>query len=518
MNSERKKAGVRANVTRQGSTLRKLEDKLIGVASARVVQNAKKKNRNAGKATGGVPLSAPVAYAPQRLRPNLDIRPGPKHNSIRVSITDYIGPLSTPTGSGALPRGSKIFDQSFSPAQIPGSKLTTISSMYERYIVNRLLFHYSPASPTSVGASMIMAFDRDPSDAAFSGEPGIRHAIGLASMVNFAPWEAATMLVEKEDEQTIYFCSPAFGQTAEGRLEFTGNLFVIVSSPGSLEFDQNIGELWVEADITFYDPTWEPTDVNAVAYQPTDGGHTLSLVSNQGFSGMENDITLEETNIAFMEDGLMVGAAVGEVGFILPANNRFHVSDVFIGLQTTVRITGETLMARPLFNGRLTNDSANHAISINPEFESSDTSATQTNWTSTFIVTVPAEVQLNDPPLVAGSHYIQQWYLTASLVGTVGGTYTGRSVSIQRDAGYSRFNDVLVKRHRKRSQPKPADVTVGPTGAVLVARRKTGLTDAEDINTKFAGKDKGPSKPQWVKIQISSDSQQSGLSVTTDPE
>jgi hypothetical protein len=480
----------------------------------RVLQTSnrsKAKNNVAGRkrAGGGVSLSGPpVINALPRLKPKIEMKSGTDNNSVRVSILDYLGPLVVPDLTPT--RGLILMSQMFSPARIPGSKLTTLASMYERYVVNSLKFHYSAACPTTVGGALIMAFDKDPNDVNLSGEPGIRHAIGLSSMTQFAPWEHASMAVAKENQQNFYFTSPGLGSGNDERLEFVGSLFVIASTPGSIVAEQALGDIWVEAEVTFYDPTWEPTDVSGYVDQPTDGAHTLSLVADEGFSGTENDSTLSESNIALQVDGRQVGLAIGAVGFILPSNSRFHVMDTMVGLQTTVRITSESVTAYPLTAGHIDTHSADNSITFTANFESSDTSATQTNWAASFLVILPGSIQEVD-----GEHYITEWYLVSNLTGTVGGTYTGRSLSVQRDAAYSRFNDVSHSR-RKVHPPKPARIT-GPLADAAAVHRKVDGEGKAEADVKVAKTTAPPGSSQWVKIQISSDSQQSGLSVTTDP-
>lgn len=450
--------------------------------------------------TAAVQLNGPpVISSLPKLRSKIDMRPGPNHNSVRVSIVDYIGPIVLP--DIAPSRGDILFTQTFSPARIQGSKMATISTMYERYVVNRLIFHYSAACPTTVGGALIMAFDKDPADTTFAGEPGIRHAVGLSSMTQFAPWEHASLLVEKENQQTFYYTSTTDAGGDTDRLEYMGALFVLASSPGTLIAEQSIGDLWVEAEVTFFDPTWEPTDVSGVVEQPTDSAHTMSLVSLQGFIGTENDSVVTETNLTYEPTGIVVGMETQNPGFVVYADNRYYVTDQMIGLLSTVRITGEVLTAYPLGpDRRVRPDAASHAIPFTSTFESSDTSATQTNWAANFTVVLPGTI-FDD----VGWHYVSKWYIMSSLVGTVGGTYTGRNITLQRDAGFQRTQSISRRKVIKYGRSGPAP----PLNIRTLPPPKKPQTKVSDGKTEVSepGKSGSSSTTQWLKLQIASDSQ-----------
>jgi hypothetical protein len=451
---------------------------------------APKQKRNTTSAAVRMTSGPPVISSLPKLRSKIEMRPGPNHNSVRVSIVDYVGPIVLPDITPE--RGTILFTQAFSPSRISGSKMSTISSMYERYVVNRLVFHYSAACPTTVGGALVMAFDKDSADTTFSGEPGIRHAVGLSSMTQFAPWEHATLLVEKENQQTFYFTSSTDEGSDSDRLEYMGALFVLATTPGTLVAEQAIGDLWVEAEVTFYDPTWEPTDVSGVLDQPTDGGHTMSLTAYQGFVGTENDSVVTATNMTFEPDGTAVGLSQNVPGWVVLSDNRYTANDSMIGLATTVRITGEVLTALPLGSDRRVRpDYASHAIAFQPTFENSDTSATQTNWSANFQMDLPHTIFSDDGD--GGYHSVTKWYIVSSLIGTVGGTYTGRNLTLSRAAGFGiPYSMRRTKHYRlqnsKRLPQRPA--------TVLPATQKS--SGKSEVNS---GPE--PKTPQWVKIQIS---------------
>jgi hypothetical protein len=180
--------------------------------------------------------------------------------------------------------------------------------MFERFVVNSLRFHYVSAVPTSVGGALIMGFDKDPEDQLQAGESGIRHLMGLSSVTQFAAWEHASLDVRKENDQNFYFTSTGVNAEDDSRLVFTGLLSIIVMTPGSLSNGSQIGDLWVEADVTFYDPTWEPMDRVAQATY-LDSGPDNVILSNDRDAAWD-DLTpgniasiVSNSNQAYFERG-----------------------------------------------------------------------------------------------------------------------------------------------------------------------------------------------------------------------
>lgn len=453
----------------------------------------KKPSPAASKPTRATQMNGPptISNLP-RMKPRITMRPGPMHNSVRVSMADYLGPLRAASADLEPPqRGAQIFTTNYSPARVEGSKISTIATMYERYVVNNLRFHYFSATPTSVGGALVMGFDKDPTDPSYAGEAGVRRALGLSSMTQFAPWEHASLTVEKENQQTTYYTSAASTGDEPERLEYTGTLFVTVTTPGSLTPNLPLGDIWFEADVTFYDPTWEPTDVTATVSTIDPLARSLSLADDAGFLGQTDETQLVESNIRFCLTGSEVGLPVAAAGFIIPASGAtYHMTDTIIGLDSTVRVTAQSLNCYPLGGGRIDVNYANEVINYAPNFQTSATSATQTNWATDFTFQLPFQVFTGTG---AQYHSVMFWYVTSTFTGTVAGNYTQRTVLINREAGF--FGDFGVsRRHRKTVLRTKKSESTGEPRLVRLAPNSDGSTRIIPVEPDADGKSKNSAK------------------------
>jgi hypothetical protein len=504
---------IRSNIQRLLREEKKVERKVE--RHPQQVKHAPKKLPTTVPRKPRVSMSGPPTInSLPRLKPKIEMKPGPVHNSVRVSVADYLGPLHTPEGDSPT-RGSVILNTIFSPARLDGSKITTIAMMYERYVVNSLKFHYFSSTPTTVGGAMIMAFDKDPSDSIAGGEAGIRHAMGLSSMTQFAPWEHASLAVQKENAQTFYFTSPASTGQEPERLEYTGELIVVISSPGTLADDATLGDIWFEADVTFYDPTWEPTDVSAiVSNDPGVTTNPLDFTVYEGFahSSAQSGIVIE-SNVTFIPDGRIVNMTQDAVGFIVPPG-VYKVTDTLTSLSST-NITLETLIALPLIDGKVVPNAAAIEIAFTHDLKSTNTSATQLNWFSNFTVRIPDS--FTDADGGDGTygywvtHAAASWYLTSSLTGSVAGTYGGRTITITRETGFSRSPvGSGLKRHRIRHFNTKRATPASTSGQTKPPTCASGKGEVVESGCQLR---KHYCCSACENLQNGSDSQQSGLSV-----
>ena len=124
-------------------------------AGSQPQKNRKKKSGKSEKPEGFIG----VARSPRTIRPHFKTQPGP-NATLRVSGCDYVGPLA----SGGLTdpvRGAVLMKYSIAPRAMSNSKLSTISTMYERYQFRSIRFHYRPSCATTQPGSLLFFIDKD---------------------------------------------------------------------------------------------------------------------------------------------------------------------------------------------------------------------------------------------------------------------------------------------------------------------------------------------------------------------
>jgi hypothetical protein len=362
--------------------------------------------------------TAPVALAASQIRPSFIAKSGPK-NSLRVHAVDYIGPIVPET----VGRGQIISSVLYSPGRLNNTKLQTLSALYERYNVQHLKFHFSSALPTTVGGALLMAFDKDPTDMPLERDAAIRHLIGLSSCTQFSPWEHATLNVTVENLQNLYFTSRGAASNESGadfRLEYFGSMLVAIMTSGSLQPSTQIGDIWVESDIVFYDPTYEPQQAACVIDRIQGGTTAYTVTSDTGF----NDIGSSASGTVVQASDFAAFDAQGS-GDAYINNAHLHmdpghwtITDVISSL-TGGTITTETLLATPISFGGIVPGVPNTTL-----VPVSEVLGGANGYTGVFDFTLPETIL---HPVSNAILPVFTWLLTSTLSGTAG-SYATRQV------------------------------------------------------------------------------------------
>lgn len=183
-------------------------------------------------------------------------------DAIRIRGCDYLGPVS----SGALDlAGTCVSNIFIAPSEFGNTRLNRFSQLYEKYLFNRLQFHYQPGVPTTQKGSLIMAYDRDVDDATPpTNLDGVRQYLSFEGSKSSSVWEEFSIDCRLEARETPLWNANFQGATtttADDRLTYQGQLYVAEMMPTGLA--GQLGDLWVEYDCTLFVPALESISLTA---------------------------------------------------------------------------------------------------------------------------------------------------------------------------------------------------------------------------------------------------------------
>lgn len=257
----------------------------------------KRQNRAPGQAprTQLAQLNAPIARGSKR-QSYFEVvhdKSLPR-GAIRVRGCDYIGPVSSPNPCVA---GSCLANYFVNPLEFGNTRLSRFAQIYEKYLFNRLLFHYQPGVPTTAGGSLILAFDRDIDDATpTSNLDGIREYLSYQDSKTANVWEELSINCSLEARETPLYCVNNNGSTAttaDDRLTYQGQIYLaaMLAPAASVQ----LGDVWLEYDVTFFVPAIEVQPTTAVSGQTGTTQPTAADALKGFISGVPGQSTTANT-------------------------------------------------------------------------------------------------------------------------------------------------------------------------------------------------------------------------------
>jgi len=249
MNNKSKKAPkVSANLNR--SALQSLRDQAETLLQKRGGTN--KRNRTSNPNALAVYTDAPVSRG-FTVKNNTPRFRQMSNGVIRLNHREYLADI----GSRAT------YKYAINPGIPETFKwLSSIARSFESYQFNKLVFHYLPSSSTSRDGTIAMAIDYDVLDAAPVNKQAL---LAYKSSTRAAVWQSSSMVVQNSDMMTL-------GKRRYTRSEFVsgdlktydiGNLYIILESTLT-----QLGELWVESDVTLYTPQPIPAPGPSYTFVP----------------------------------------------------------------------------------------------------------------------------------------------------------------------------------------------------------------------------------------------------------
>jgi hypothetical protein len=199
-------------------------------------------------------------------------------NSIVVRGTEFL----TAVFNGPAPAAGQAFiNIPVSPAEFSGTRLELFARMYEKYLFTKMSFEYVPSVAYDKAGSIILAYDRDPSDATPpAGDPGIRTYTAWANTRITDVKQRAECVCPLLQPDTGYYVNDAPG--GDERLSYQGQFYVATCIPA--EVNSVLGVLLFHYECHMWVPNLEvqaPIDflsrqnVNGATPSPTSPGDAL---------------------------------------------------------------------------------------------------------------------------------------------------------------------------------------------------------------------------------------------------
>lgn len=256
--SKKNKAELRAankvynqQVAQNAVAILKAQAKRSGFAAAgnRAVMHVPVTRGNSGTVT-----QAPAVVG-RRMQTDWNITNGRVRGSIRVRGQDWLGRI---LASASETPGYVYLEIYINPLEIAGTRLSLFAQLYDKFRFGLLKFHFVPAGSTQTRGTIILAYDRDISDATPpANDGGVRQFISMMDAVSSPIWAPVTAVCPLSHPEEGLWCNPVAG--GDDRLAYQGQLYVACMEPSSLTPGQSLGDLFMEYDVEFFEPQLDTT-------------------------------------------------------------------------------------------------------------------------------------------------------------------------------------------------------------------------------------------------------------------
>lgn len=223
---------------------------------------AKKNGNGNGQTRNSQPVTVStmqraIANSTQNARPAMTM-------PCTVSGTDFLAKLVVTTAP-ITTAARIIYSASISPSFFQGTRLTTFSNLYERYLFNKFQVRYVPAVPTTLACQLLAYIDTDPTDDPTSiadADALFRQAVAQSGsrQWNFISGQSIPLVIKRD--KTLYYTGAT--RVAE-RLNLQGKVYILqITNP--IAFDGapidsptlEAGSLFMDWNVTFSTPQINP--------------------------------------------------------------------------------------------------------------------------------------------------------------------------------------------------------------------------------------------------------------------
>lgn len=214
-------------------------------------------------------VSAPAVIS-KVLQSDFEISKGPMRGSIRVHGSDWLGRLPIPASPTA---GQAIGEFYINPLEYPGTRLALFAQLYDKFRFKRLTFKYVPYQGTAVPGSLVMAYDRDISDATPpANDVGVRQYMAMMDAVAGPIWQPLTMTCPLSHPEEGLFTNAVPG--GDERLAYQGQVYVALLEPPAAGIVL-AGDLFVDYDLELFEPQLETNVI--VGSSSVQGANTVNV-------------------------------------------------------------------------------------------------------------------------------------------------------------------------------------------------------------------------------------------------
>ncbi len=196
--------------------------------------------------------AAPAAFAAE-MGMSWSIRAGRFKDSVIVAGKEWVGQIIVPASEVS---GARYLEFYINPLEFGGGRLEAFARLYEKFLFRKFRFRYCPTQPTTQKGSVILAFDRDVSDATPpANQQGVRQYLAFQGAQFSNVWKEQAMDISLEAPETGFYTNPAPG--GDDRLAFQGQVYVACLEPSGLAQGTVLADLIVEYDCELFVPQLE---------------------------------------------------------------------------------------------------------------------------------------------------------------------------------------------------------------------------------------------------------------------
>lgn len=307
-------------------------------ASKRQQKKINAQNRRSVGRAGPVPQSnrtiAPLSST-SRDSAFFEIQTGPSKykNSVLLRGRDLMAQVSAgataPTAGEALYNGLIDAIDAFS-----GTRLARFFALYEKFLFKRLRFHWKPACSAETDGQIMIAYDRDPSDATpVASFHGLQQYAAMEGSASTAPWTALSVDCPLSDSQDFYYTNEAITGVNDERLFAQGQIYVVASTDfGAGVVNKALGTLWCDWECVLFDPQLEDLDTEIVHTRVVPGDTAVPTTQNAAWNAILSGTTQKVGNGASwgngfdgVNAGLLLPRGTWDITWVMPttATNTF---------------------------------------------------------------------------------------------------------------------------------------------------------------------------------------------------
>lgn len=149
--------------------------------------------------------------------------------------------------------GQAYLEFYLNPMEFSQSRIMQFGQMYEKFLFEVLDVDYSPQQPSTQKGSLVLAYDRDVSDATPpSSTAGLRQYLAFEDSVYGNVWVPKRLRARLQAPETGFYTNPAPG--GDDRLAYQGQVYVACMEPSGLAAGTVLGDIVLRYRIHFFVP------------------------------------------------------------------------------------------------------------------------------------------------------------------------------------------------------------------------------------------------------------------------
>lgn len=248
--------------------------------------------------------------------------------AVTLRGSDYLGPLSA---KGTDDSSSRVLQQYLlSPHSFPGTRLETVSGLYEFYRFKKCQIRYVPAVPTTLSCQLAGYIDTDPTDTLddiYNQTDLVRNVVankGSREWNFYAPM-ALPMPMRKDDQ--LFFT----GGGDDLRLNTQGKV-IIVQTGEILDFNGNLvknnlkcGQLYLDWEVEFSKPQMSASHAKLAGFGTVRVMHVVDNSKRSAIVRVPAGGSCVITGIGF---------GVGKDGLPIPDESTVDLGEIPTGLSS----------------------------------------------------------------------------------------------------------------------------------------------------------------------------------------